>query len=219
MEVRHKFQEELRTLVQSIERMSVLVEESIRKAFHALEVGDTKLAEQVIDQDERIDAMQRDVEYQCTTVIATEQPVAGDLRELITAVKIVSNIERIGDHARHLARSVISVKPENMAVALDDLHKMADIGLEMLEQAITAFAARDGEKAREAAARDDEIDAIHVQLKSKITDRMKQDSNFVEDGSTLLFLNRFMERFGDHVTNICEWVNFSQTAEYVELNK
>jgi phosphate transport system protein len=218
MEVRHKFQEELRTLVQSIERMSVLVEESIRKAFHALEVGDAKLAEQVIEQDERIDAMQKDVEYQCTTVIATEQPVAGDLRELITAVKIVSNIERIGDHARHLARSVTTVKPENMALALDDLHKMADIGLDMLEQAITAFAARDGEKAREVAARDDEIDELHVQLKSKITERMKQDPSFVEDGSTLLFLNRFMERFGDHVTNICEWVNFSQTAEYVELN-
>lgn len=218
MEVRHKFQEELRTLVQSIERMSVLVEESIRKAFHALEVGDAKLAEQVIEQDERIDAMQRDVEYQCTTVIATEQPVAGDLRELITAVKIVSNIERIGDHARHLARSVTSVNPDNMAFALDDLRKMADIGLAMLEQAITGFAARDGAKAREAAARDDEIDEIHMQLKSRITERMKQDSSFVEDGSTLLFLNRFMERFGDHVTNICEWVNFSQTAEYVELN-
>lgn len=219
MEIRHKFQEELRKLVQSIERMSVLVEESIRKAFHALEVGDKTLAQQVIDQDERIDEMQRDVEYQCTTIIATEQPVAGDLRELITAVKIVSNIERIGDHARHLARSVISVDPEHMAFALADLKRMADIALGMLEEAITGFAGRDGEQARAAAARDDEIDEIHATLQKKITDRMKEEPGFVEDGSTLLFLNRFMERFGDHVTNICEWVNFSQTAEYVELNE
>jgi phosphate transport system protein len=219
MQPRHKFQEEMRTLVQSIERMSVMVEESIRKAFHALEVGDSKLADQVIAQDERIDQLQRDVEYQCTTIIATEQPVAGDLREVITAVKIVSNIERIGDHGRHLAHAVTTVSKEHMAFARDDLKQMADIAVQMLEQAITGFASRDADAARRAAARDNEIDALHSELQKKLTSKMKEDPNFVEDGSVLLFLNRFMERFGDHVTNICEWVSFADTAEYVELNK
>lgn len=218
MEPRHKFHEEMRVLIQSIERMSVMVEESIRKAFHALETQDDRLAKEVVDQDERIDALQRDVEYQCTTIIATEQPVAGDLREVITAVKIVSNIERIGDHARHLALAVTNVKPEHMAFARGDLKRMADIALEMLEEAITGFAARKPEQATTAAARDSEIDEIHSELQKRITEKMKQESSFVEDGSTLLFLNRFMERFGDHVTNICEWVHFAGTAEYVELN-
>jgi phosphate transport system protein len=218
MSLRVHFNEELKHIHTSVTAMSVKVEESIRKALRALDTKDEALARQVIEEDGEIDRMQREIEDRGTVIIAREQPVAGDLRELVTAIKIVSNLERIGDHARHLARGVSNISPEIMAKALPKIKAMAEHGLGMLRDAVEAFTERDAELAQNVASRDDKIDKMHHELYESITTLIQEKPSTAEDCVSVMFLNRFMERLGDHVTNICEWVYFAKTGNHIELN-
>ena len=213
METRIKFQKELHNIMQTLIKMGVLVEEAVTKALFAIEHHDVALAEQVIEKDAVIDQLRVEIEDMCIRIIATEQPVAHDLRELITTVRIVSHIERIGDHARHLARAVKEIPEEVMGAAYPRIKRMAEIGVSMLRESLDAFAERDALKAEKTAARDVEIDEIHKDLYKDIIAMMEKDKKAIEYGSTLLFLNRFMERLGDHVTNICEWVCYANTGK------
>lgn len=205
--------------MQSLIKMGVMVEEAVSKAIFALEQNDETLADEVIAKDKDIDALRFEIEDRCILIIATEQPVAHDLREIMTAVKIVSHIERIGDHARFLARAAKEIPEEIMAPALVRIKKMAEIGIGMLRQSIDAFVERDVKKAREAVKRDKTIDELHNELYSKIIDMMEKDPHVIEHGSTLLFLNRFMERLGDHVISICDWVCFANTGKRLSMGE
>lgn len=219
METRIKFQQELNNMLQTLIKMGVLVEEAVTKALYALEQRDIDLAEQVIEKDKIIDDIRVEIEDTCIRIIATEQPVAHDLREIMTTVKIVSHIERIGDHARHLAKAVKEIPEKVMDTAYPRIKRMAEIGIAMLRDSLDAFVERDALKAEKAAARDVEIDEIHKELYKDILKMMEEDKKVIEYGSNLLFLNRFMERLGDHVTNICEWVCYANTGKRLGLTK
>jgi phosphate transport system protein len=219
MEPRIKFREELDALMQKLIGMGVLVEEAVSKALFALEQRNTDIADEVIERDAEIDQIQQDIEDNCIRIIATEQPVAHDLREIITTVKVVDHIERIGDHASYLAKAVKEIPEEIMEPALPKIKKMAEIGIAMLKQSIDAFVQRDAEKAQKAADQDVTIDNLHKELYSDILEMMEKNPRAVEYGSTLLFLNRFMERLGDHVINICDWVCYANTGERLTRNK
>ena len=217
MENRSKLNEELEAIYQQVLKMGSFVEESLQKAITSLINQDRDLARRVIEDDAHIDAYQEQIEVACTKIIALEQPVAGDLRTLVTVIKIVSNLERIGDHARHLARSLSTVDRSTMDYLLHDIEQMTKRGIEMLHQFLTAFSQSDAALAESVAKMDLELDKQHRLLYDKIIGMMKNDPALVEQGSSLLIINRFLERLGDHVIAMCEWIIYADTGSHREL--
>ncbi len=218
MNVRKHYIEELNTLYQDILKMGTLVEESLRRALTALQNQDKNLAGEVKRGDDLINRMQLELEDRVTTIIATEQPVAGDLRELITALKVVADLERIGDHAVHVAKAVIKLADKPYLKPLNHIGKMTETGIAMVREALTAFMDRDAAKAEAVARMDDEIDSHHRQLIEELLHIMKEHPEHVEQATRLILLSRFLERMGDHVTNICECIVYSTNGRHVELN-
>ncbi len=219
MAMRIHFNEALDELGQDIVRMSTIVEESINKAVDAFETKNVKTAEEVIENDRKINNLQLTIEDKCNVLIATEQPVAGDLRLIITAIKLAGNLERIGDHAVHLAKTTIRLSGQQYIDKVTGLiPKMADIGLNMVREAVNAFVQKDVEKAKAAAVQDRQIDILHKEVFQILINTMKERTDTIEQATDLLFINRFMERLGDHVASMCEWVVFAMTGEHIELN-
>jgi len=219
METRLQLDKQLDELYQLILKMGALVEDAVGKSIEALKNDDDELARSVIVGDDEIDELHMQVEDRSTQIIALEQPVATDLRELITATKIGADLERIGDHARHIARVVGTLPADLVAASLPHIQKMASIGASMVHDSLTAYVEQDAAKARSVAERDDQIDAAHKSLYQALVDMMRSRPEWIEFGVKLMFLNRYLERLGDHVTNICEWVVFAKTGEHLELNK
>lgn len=219
MQTRHHFQEELHEMYQTVLRMGTLVEEALQKALTAVTNNDRTLAESVKANDEVIDTIQFELDRKCTELIATEQPVATDLREILVAMKIASDLERIGDHARHLVRRIDQLTDAAFKETLPRFREMTEKGIVMVHDSITAYVNHDADLAREVARRDDEIDELHRLLYQELIGIIRENPDYVDKGTALVFLNRFLERLGDHVTNMCEWIVYAKTGEHVELNK
>lgn len=218
MPARQHFTEELNRMHQDILRMGSLVESALKKALAALSEKNADLAQSVIEEDKRIDELQVYIEETCAKLLATEQPVASDLREILTAIKITADLERIGDHARHLAKSVENISNSPYFEAVPRLKEMAEFGIRMVHDALTAFVERDAEKATEIARRDDQLDNMKNQMLDWVLEIMESHPKSLRTGIDFLFLNRFLERLGDHVTNMCEWIVYSRRGEHIELN-
>lgn len=218
METRQRYHQELEELYQSVLRMGALVEEQVTKSLVALGDGDGELAASVIEGDKEIDRLLVAVEDRATEIIAMQQPVAGDLREIITVIKIGGHLERIGDHARHFSRAVNKIPQAILDATLPDMKSMAQIGTSMVRDALGAFSEHDAAKATSVAERDNQIDVAHKQLYAKLINLVKREPEETDAIVNLLFLNRFLERLGDHVTNVCEWVVFAQTGKHPKLN-
>lgn len=216
---RQHFREQLDQMYQDVLHMGTLVEEALRKALTAIRTGDFELAESVANEDEIIDELQFSLDERCAKLIATEQPVATDLREIIVAMKIASDLERIGDHARHLVRSIDQLRDSVFQPVWPLIREMTTKGIDMVHDSLTAYVNHDAATARAVARRDDEIDALHHQIYAALLEAMEQHPDRLEQGTSLVFLNRFLERLGDHVTNMCEWIVYARTGEHVELNK
>lgn len=216
MQIRERYIKQLDNLQKELVTMSIYVEEALLKALNALETNDTELAESVIKKDEQIDEMHTDIEERCIRLIASEQPVAHDLRTVAMIIKTVSHVERIGDHARHLAKIVGKVSPSILKETLPIITKMAKIGIHMLKSSIDTCIDEGDTDLLEIIEQDKEIDELHRQLYIQIIDTMKHNPESIEDGVQLLFINRFMERLGDHVRKICDWVCFSKTGKRIE---
>lgn len=217
-EIRKHYHKSLAELEQEVLRMGAFVEESLRKAMKALSERDEALAQSVISGDDTINNLELEIQDRCTIMLATEQPVAGDLRHIITSLKIISQLERMGDHAVHIAKAVKRINGESLIKPLIDLPKMAEIGAEMVHEALSAYADGNSEKAVEVAQRDEAIDELHDQVWRELLTHMMEDTHSINQATTLLFVSRWLERFGDHATNISEWVVYDCTGNHVELN-
>jgi phosphate transport system protein len=218
MQTRVHFVEELTRLNHDVLAMGTRVEESLRKAIEALKNQDVDLAKEVKAADELINALQLKIEDQAAVLIATQQPVARDLRELVTVFKVTDNLERAGDHAVHLAKAAIKLAGEPPFRQTDRLCRMADIECGMVRGAVDAYLNQDVEEARRVAAEDDKIDAEHKQLVHEVLELMQEKPDQIERASRLLTTSGFLERLGDHMTNICEAVVFMVEGHHVELN-
>jgi len=214
------FSEELNRLRQDILVMATRVEENIGKALIALRTCNKELAKEVRADDTEVDALQLKIEDDAAILIATQQPVARDLREMVTIFKLTSNIERVGDHAAHLARAAkkLSKWGDSPFRAQKHLEKMAEIGQTMLRAAISAFLAQDAQAARSAAALDHQIDAEHKALKNDIIKVIKINPDLIKGGLEILHTSNQLERLGDHITNICEAVIYMVEGKHEELN-
>ncbi|MCL2266697.1 MAG: phosphate signaling complex protein PhoU [Treponema sp.] len=229
MSTRKFLSEELSRLRHDILLMSAKAEENIGKALTALRTLDSELAKEVRTSDAEVDALQHKIDDDAAYLLATQQPVARDLREIVTVFKITGNLERIGDYAVHLARAAKKLakkkdSPLKMQLtakfpAQEYLVKMAETGQLMIRAATAAFLTHDAQAAREAAAIDSKIDSEHKELTEKILKLMKKNPDLVKSALEILQTSNQLERLGDHITNICEAVIYMIEGTHEELNE
>mgnify|MGYP005840922515 CR=1 FL=1 len=219
MNTRIQFMEELTRLHHDILAMGTRVEEDLRRALEALRTGDLALVQEVKAGDEVINALQIKIEDQTAILIATQQPVARDLRELVTVFKVTDNLERIGDHAVHLAKTARRLSEEPYGQSLERMERMAETGCSMVRDALNAFLNKDADLARVTAQRDNEIDSDHKAFVSEVLDFLTKNSDRAAQATKLIATSSFLERLGDHVTNLCEAVVFMVEGSHVELNE
>jgi phosphate transport system protein len=211
--------EALNKLRHKVLTMATLVEENLGKALAALRANDAGLAREVAEDDAAVDAMQIEIEDMAAILIATRQPVARDLRELVAVFKITGNLERAGDHAAHLAKSVIKFSEKEPFYPLERLERMTQTGREMIRASIGAYLNQDADAARKAAALDDKIDSEHKALTEELLGLMKERPKLVKQAVRVLNTSNQLERLGDHVTNICEGIIYMVECKREELNE
>jgi len=219
MALRQHFREELDKMNQDLLRMATLVQEGTRNAVDALYDRDISKAYHIISGDEDINRLEMKLEDDCAALIATEQPVARDLRDIITALKVVANLERMGDHAVHIAKAVRKIADAPGIVIPPQFREMGGIVCSMLLDAVTAFLHQDAARAEQVAILDDKVDELHKIAVRDLLSQAKGKPDDIERIMHLLFVSRYLERLGDHVTNICEWVVYVSKGIHVELNE
>ena len=212
MSVRVTYELELEKLNQDLKEMAHMVENAIEQTFVAFEDQNHEKAEEIIKGDRTINDMERAVESRCLSLILRQQPVACDLRQVSTALKVVTDLERIGDHASDIAELILRIKVEHAYHIVKHLPTMAAAAQKMGHDAIEAFIAQDLEAAMEIIKRDDEVDALFNQVKTDVIDLLKTSPNQADQGIDLLMVAKYLERIGDHAVNVCEWTQFSKTG-------
>jgi phosphate transport system protein len=217
LHTRGTLERELESMRSDVLRMGSQVESAIERSVLALKNRDTQLAQQVINDDEEINALRYAIEEGCLQLIATQQPAAGDLRMVIAATHIAVELERMADHAEGTAVLVKRLAGEPLLKPLIDIPAMARISQEMIHAALDAFIAHDAEAARRVASRDDEIDALYQQVFRELLTYMLEDARNIGKATYLLWVAHNLERIGDRVTNICERVIFMTTGQLQEL--
>jgi len=215
---RQTFDRELQDVKDSVLRMGSLVEESIRQAIDALVRHDAEAALAVIMADSGINEVQRKVSSMITATIATQAPVARDLRFLLTLDHVSYELERMGDHASSVAKQVRKLASEPPLKGYVDLPKMGELAAQLVHGILRALVDVDEAMAREVAAQDDEVDALYHRIFDDVLDLMRADPANVERGTRILFAAHYLERIGDRVTNIAEDVVFLATGDIEDLN-
>ncbi len=214
---RKSFHTELSNLENEMLKMGSIVGESISKSIEALINKDLELASQIIKDDDIIDDYELEIEEKCTQLIALQQPVAIDLRKIIVISKLVTDLERVGDNASNIAHRVKDIGDQPLIKEMQDLPKMKDLVVQQLRDSLKAFVEMDIEKAKEVAARDEEVNQLDKQITAELLTVMENNCDTIEQGTSLMFISRFLERIGDHSTNICERTIYMKTGEWTEL--
>jgi len=199
-------------------RIGSLVDAAIERSIQSLADRDAALARQVDADDAKVNALRFQVEEECLALIARQQPAASDLRAVLAAFSIVTDLERMGDHAAGIARTVVHMGDQPLLKPLIDLPRMAETCREMLRLALQAYVERDTEKARSIVAMDDTVDGLYTQIFREILSFMVEDPHTTSRGLYLIFAAHNLERIGDRVTNIVERILFMTSGEMRELN-
>ncbi|MEJ2118764.1 MAG: phosphate signaling complex protein PhoU [Alphaproteobacteria bacterium] len=203
------FEEELKTLDSKIAQMGGLAEQLVSRALEALERRDPALAEATVRQDEQIDRMEREIEEMAISIIARRAPVALDLRQIMTAIRVAGDLERIGDLGKNIAKRALAVAEEHYPKQLlIGLRHITETALEQLKTVLDAYSERDVEKARGVWIRDKEIDAIYNSIFRELLTYMMEDPRNIGLCTHLLFGAKNIERIGDHATNIAEMIHY-----------
>lgn len=203
------YEDELASLDKKIAQMGGLTERLVGQAFDALRNRDTELAEQTIQADHEIDKLELEIEEQAITMIARRQPMALDLRQIMSAIKMSSDLERSGDLAKNIAKRVLSIHSEKQPSQLmHGMKSMQELALQQLKDVLDAYTERNTEKALSVWRRDEEIDEIYNSLFRELLTYMMEDPRNIGLCTHLLFCAKNLERIGDHATNIAENVYF-----------
>jgi phosphate transport system protein len=200
------FHEELEGLKQTLLAMGALVEDQIRRVMRALVERDDGLAQEVIDRDRQVNTYDVEVDEKCVELLALHQPAAGDLRFITTAMKIVTDLERIGDQAVNIAQRAIELNREPQLKPYIDLPRMAEKAARMVKESLDAFVNRDTALARRVCAEDAAVDALKEQVFRELLTFMMEDARTIPRAIRLILISRFLERVADHATNIAEMV-------------
>lgn len=215
---RNAFHARMDEMNRQLLRMSCQVQQAIADATQALVNRDVAAAQRVIDGDKAINASYGQVEATCLELLVLQQPVAIDARRITSALKVITDLERMGDHAVSIARAVVRMGGAPLIKPLIDIPAMAGIAQQMVDDAVSAYVGDDRERALLMIERDHELDKIHARVIQHLTELMAQDSSTVEQGVQLLFVSHSLERIGDHATNLGEWLIYVLTGRHEEMN-
>lgn len=209
--MRNRFDRQLETLNQLLISMGELCETAIEEATGALEEKDRERAKAVIGADESIDQMEKDIESLCLKLLLQQQPVARDLRQISAALKMITDMERIGDQTADIADIVMSTEiPEGQN--LKEIARMAEKVAKMVRDSVSAYVQKDLELARRVVAADDEVDELFDIIKNELVELISKHGSEGDHAIDLIMITKYLERIGDHATNIAEWVEFSITG-------
>jgi phosphate transport system protein len=211
----HAFDE----LREALTTMGQQVERAIRGSVRALEEHDLRGAELVFRDENTVNRMHHDIDDSCLRLLATEQPVATDLRQIVGTLNVIAQLERIGDLAVHVARVAQRLASEPLIKELIAIPLMADETCAMLRDSVHSFVTQDSALAEQVSARDNKVDEIYSQLFRELLTYMMETPRNITQASSLLFVAKQLERVGDHTTNICEAVIFVTTGKHVDLNR
>ena len=217
MEIRTTFHKRLREIQDDILAMGSMVEKAISRSIEALKNRDLALAHQIIGDDQKINEKRFEIEEKCIQLIATQQPMASDLRIIMSVHSITSELERIGDHAEGIAKIAVMIGDEPPLKPLIDIPRMADKTNDMLRRSLEALVNRDAGAAREIIAEDDEVDNLYNQVFRELLTFMLEDPKTITRATRLIWVAHNLERSADRVTNICERVVFIVTGKMEEI--
>ncbi|MEH7237616.1 phosphate signaling complex protein PhoU [Bacillus sp. JJ1562] len=218
MVVRENFEKKLDELQAKMNTMGDLATSSLEKAFEALKTKDVELALKVIEEDEVVDNLDTEINHFIIWLLAKEQPVARDLRRIIGALKICSEIERIADFGVNIAKSTIKIGNADSLVNISILEKMKDISIKMLQKGLQSFINEDIVLAKEVSELDDEVDQFSGEAYKLITSYLKEHPEETDYLVQLLLINRYLERTADHITNIAESAAYLIKGQMYDLN-
>jgi len=212
MSIRARYERELSDVFDSLVLMCRHIETAIEKCVRALIDRDRELANQVYEEDDLIDKMERDIEQACLKILMMEHPVAGDFREVATALKMITDLERIGDQARDIAEIAGQFGDEEYIKELIHIPQMATIVIQMVKDGVQAYINRDLELARSLDATDDEVDDLFDTVMADLTALIKKNPDNAEQAILFMMITKYLERIGDHAVNIGEWVEYAITG-------
>ena len=216
MSIRKQYDTDLESLKDSLTEMGRNSADAVENVLEALCVADADAAAAIVKGDARINNMERDIEHRCMTLLLRQQPVAGDLRRISTAMKVVTDIERIGDHAADIAEIIphlVTVRKEGDP-AVSQAIAMGKKAHQMILDALDALTAEDENAARRVIAADDAVDYDFNAIKHQLAQEIAEDPGKVDAALDLLMVIKYLERIGDHAVNVAEWVQFVRTGRY-----
>jgi phosphate transport system protein len=217
METRAEFHTKLQKIQNEVLAMGSMVEKALLSSVAALKARDLELAQRIITEDLRVNEKRFEIEEGCIELIATQQPMASDLRAIISILAIITELERIGDHAEGIAKIVVMVGDEPPLKPLVDLPRMAEKTADMLRRSLDALVKRDPEAARKIAAEDDKVDELYDQVFRELLSFMAEDPRTITRATRLIWVGHNLERSADRVTNICERIVFLVTGKLEEI--
>ncbi len=210
--MRNRFDRQLEELNSDLIQMGSMIEHAIEMAIQALEKMDENKAAAAIAYDEEINAEEKEIENLCFKLLLQQQPVARDLRVISAALKMITDMERIGDHAADISEVTIHLARSRYKKNIIHIQKMATETTYMVVKSVEAYVEKNKEKAKEVIGHDDIVDELFCQARKDVIDIIRQDAELGEPATDLLMIAKYFERIGDHATNIAEWVIFSITG-------
>ena len=216
---RNLLEKRMQLLTSELAEMGSLVEKQLYNSIEAFKNKDMVLAKKVIENDDKVDELNKKIEEQCLKFMAMESPVATDLRKIFTTSKIVTDLERMADYAVDICKIAQRVELDILGEECEPVWQMVDILRKMIKRSLEAFVTGNVKEAYEICKIDDEVDILYRGLFNDILKKMAKDETIINKGAQILFASKYLERVGDHVTNICEWIIFSSKGDYVDLNE
>ncbi len=211
--MRKKFDQELEAVKDNLAKMGLLCEQGIEMAIEYIEKPDQKLETSIAETEQEIDDMERQIESQCLKLFMREQPVASDLRAVSAAMRMISDLERIGDHAEDIAEVAKYLNEDgSLAGSMNELREMSRAASAMVRNAVEAYAKKDLDLANQVAASDDVVDSYFEKIKRDIATQISENVESAQHGLDSLMVAKYLERIGDHSVNLAEWVRFMITG-------
>lgn len=216
MSIRNKYEEELLMVKDELLQMCGMVENAIEKAINALVNRDLETSKKLISEDKNVDNLERIIEQDCLKILLMEHPVASDFREISAILKMITDLERIGDHASDISEISLQIGKEEPIKKFEHLQLMATSSITMVKDSVQSYINRDLDTAISLNKRDDKIDLLFEEIKEELINLIKNDSKNADQAILLLLIAKYLERVGDHAVNIGEWVEYAIKGNHAQ---
>lgn len=217
MSIRKLFESELADLKTELVEMCRLTETMIESAITALVNRDRELGKSIGDMDKRVDEYEMNIEKRCMRILLKQQPVAKDFREVSTALKMITDIERFGDQASDIGELVATMPGEKYIKRLTHITAMGNLAVKMVRESVNSFIRNDETLADEVIALDDEMDTLFITVKNELIELIRQDGNNGDQAIELMMVAKYLERIGDHAVNVAEWTKYNETGVHLKF--